>query len=189
MPYCTECGAKNDDDSRYCDSCGAALSQIKVSGQPIAKGDDPISLFERLTFGKKISASGAGLAIICFFLPWVKACGMSLSGFEIATKGPTEIGSSGGFFLFLIPICAALIIWLVYKSAKGVLDKNDGRIIIGISAVPILILLIFYFKVKSELGGAPFEVFTFWFLLSIISFVASAVGAIIEMQSDMDLSP
>ena len=188
MSYCTECGTKNDDDSRYCDSCGAALSQIKAQGKIIAKGDDSISLFERLTFGKKISFSGAGLAIICFFLPWIKACGGSLSGFDIATKGP-DLGASGSVFLFLIPICSIIIIWQVINSAKEMVDINDNGLIIGVSVIPLIILIIFYFKIQNALGGAPFEVFTFWFLLTILSFIASAGGAFMETQADTVRSP
>lgn len=186
MSYCTECGIKNDDDSRYCDNCGIALFQIKAQGSPISIGAEPINLFERLPFGKKISVSGAGLAIICFFLPWLKACGGSLSGFDIATKGP-DLGASGSVFLFLIPICSIIIIWQIVNSAKEAVDNNG--LIIGASIVPLIILIIFYFKIQNALGGAPFELFTFWFLLTILSFIASAGGAFMETQPDTIRSP
>lgn len=183
MPYCTECGAKNEEGARFCESCGRALAETK--GYTAVSGSGTVSLFQRLTFGKKISASGAGIAFICFFLPWVKACGMSLFGLDLVTKGPTkEVGAPGTIFLILIPVCAVIIVYTIFKLAKGQLDKKstDDRILIA-SIVPLIVLVIFFFWAKSKLEGAPFEIFTFWFLLTIVSFAGSTFGAYIDRQA------
>lgn len=183
MPFCSQCGAKNDEGARFCGSCGKVLSDTK--GQ-IAIPGSGIGFFQGLAFGKKISFSCAGIAFICFFLPWVKACGATLSGLDIVTKGPTkEVGLPGLLFLVLIPVCAAFILWMIFKLVKGQLDKKtaDDRILIA-SIVSLVTLIIFFFWAKHKLGGAPTEIFTFWFLLSILSFAGSAFGAYLDKSGN-----
>ena len=181
MAYCSQCGAKNDESARFCESCGKALAETQ--GQSIISGSGVTGFFQD-TSGKKISFSGAGIAFICFFLPWVKACGATLSGLDIVTKGPSN-GLPGLLFLVLIPVCAAFIIRMIFKLAKGQLDKKtaDDRILIA-SIVPLVTLIIFFFWAKQKLGGAPTEIFTFWFLLTILSFAGSAFGAYLDKSGN-----
>src|SRR3990170_624294 len=114
MPFCSQCSAKYEEGARFCENCGRALGETK--GHTILSGSSDMSLFQKLTFGKKISASGAGIAFISFFLPWVKACGMSFSGLDIVTKGPTkEVGAPGTIFLILVPVCAVIIVYTIFK--------------------------------------------------------------------------
>jgi hypothetical protein len=180
MSYCSGCGTKNDEGARFCESCGKTLADTK--SHAVLSGSSAASLFQSLTFGKKISFSGACIGLICFFLPWVKACGMSLSGLDIVTKGPTkEVGLPGTLFLILIPVCAAFIVWMIFKLVKGQLDKKtvDDRILIA-SVVPLVVLIIFFFWAKHKLGGAPVDIFTFWFLLTILSFAGSVIGTYLD---------
>lgn len=183
MPYCSQCGAKNDEGARFCESCGKALAETK--SHTVLSGSSAASLFQSLTFGKKISFSGASIGLICFFLPWVKACGMSISGLDIVTKGPTkEIGAPGTLFIILVPVCAVLIIYMIFKVAKGQMDKGsaDNRILI-VSVVPLVVLIIFFFWAKHKLQ-APVDIFTFWFLLTILSFAGSTIGAYLDKSGN-----
>lgn len=184
MAYCGECGTKNDEGARFCGSCGKALTETR--SQAVLPGGTAAEFFQKLTSGKKISFGGAGIAFICFFLPWVKACGASLSGLDIVTKGPTkEVGLPGLLFLILIPLCAVFILWMIFKLVKGRLDKKtaNDRILIA-SIVPLVTLTIFFFWAKYKLGGAPTEIFTFWFLLTILSFAGSAFGAYLDKSGN-----
>lgn len=177
MAFCSQCGAKNDEGAKFCGSCGKVIADER--GQVVLSANAATGFFQSLTFGRKISFSGAGIAFVCFFLPWVKACGASLSGLDIVTKGPTkDVGLPGLLFLILIPACSAFILWMIFQLVNGQLDKKtaDDRILIA-SIVPLVTLIIFFFWAKNKLGGAPTEIFTFWFLLTILSFAGSAFGA------------
>ncbi len=70
---------------------------------------------------------------------------------------------------------------MIFKLVKGQLDKKtvDDRILIA-SVVPLVVLVIFFFWAKHKLGGAPLEIFTFWFLLTILSFAGSVIGTYLD---------
>jgi hypothetical protein len=139
----------------------------------------------KFTGGMKLSLNSALIAFICFFLPWVKACNMTLSGFDIIQHGPTEeFKAYGTIFLILVPICAVIIIYTILQVVKGQLDKRSAnyRILIA-SIVPLVTLVIFFFWLKHRLNNAPIDIFTFWFFLTVIAFAVSALASYIDIQS------
>ena len=75
-----------------------------------------------LTIGRKLSGSGALLALLCFFLPWIEfsCAGMQVraSGFEVATS--SEMGGAR-WLLFLVPLAALAVLWLIYRA----LNRHD----------------------------------------------------------------
>ena len=72
-----------------------------------------------LTLGRKVSASGALLALFCFFLPWIElSCsGMmvtSVSGIDMATNSSQT--DSATWMLFLVPLAALSVLATVYLA-------------------------------------------------------------------------
>lgn len=77
-----------------------------------------------LTTGRKISGSGALLALLCFFLPWVRmSCGVEIraSGLDLAANSLDPDAPS--WLLFLVPIMAIAVLWTIYT----ILDKGSVK--------------------------------------------------------------
>lgn len=116
MPYCTECGTRNENSLKFCTSCGARLeavpSQLRIS--PISVSSPAAS---GLTTAESIVVGGAALVILSFFLPWFSAPpGLGLWG----TLGRPERITGVGLFnvvgasILLVPVLAALAAALVF---------------------------------------------------------------------------
>lgn len=86
-------------------------------------------MLSKLTGGNKIVGTGASVAVICFFLPWVLvSCGgqpvASISGWQLAAGGSISTGwgsqpipSSPMLFLVLLAALASLAaVYLAYKQ-------------------------------------------------------------------------
>lgn len=173
MPFCTQCGTKNDEEAFFCENCGTRLESTQKSFSPSTKIAYKSSV-RLLSPGKKLSTSGALIGFVCFFLPWIKGCGVSLSGWNLAI-GVSEF-SKGSPMLFLIPICAIVILITIHKNLQGKADERTAEItILTASFVPlgIMVFLYLYIKAKSDI---PVEIFTVWFLLNILAFASSAGG-------------
>mgnify|MGYP001576453708 FL=1 len=91
-----------------------------------------------------ITPAGAGLAAICFFLPWVRACGQDISGVQIANNGESAL-----WFVFIAAI--AIVVGFFIYDGQNNLKKLKP--LAGVSAlISLLILLIKYVQVKGEVG-------------------------------------
>ncbi|MFZ5997585.1 MAG: zinc-ribbon domain-containing protein [Nitrospirota bacterium] len=184
MPFCSECGTKNDDGARFCEECGKAIS-VTPSYTSSAISVPSLST-SQVSTGSKLSFGGASLALLCFFLPWLKACDASMSGLDLVIQGPTrEFGAPQALLILIIPLSAAFIIWSFFKVIKGQTNnKTVGTHSIIVSISSLVVLLGTYVTVKQKFRGFPYEVFTFWFLLTILSFVTAAIGGYMNKNSD-----
>jgi hypothetical protein len=72
-----------------------------------------------LTLGRKVSVSGALLALFCFFLPWME---LSCSGMRVTTVSGMDMAAnssqadSAGWMLFLVPLAALSVLVTVYLA-------------------------------------------------------------------------
>jgi ribosomal protein L40E/uncharacterized protein (DUF983 family) len=109
-----------------------------------------------------ITPAGAGLAAICFFLPWVRACGQDISGAQIANHGESA--------LWLVLIAAIAIVggFFIYEGQNN-LKKLKPLAVVG-ALLSLLILLIKYAQVKGEVEIQYGAVGT------LIGFIASLFG-------------
>ena len=41
--FCSRCGARNDDDAKYCEKCGADLGAMPRPGTPVAAAAPPVA--------------------------------------------------------------------------------------------------------------------------------------------------
>ena len=89
-----------------------------------------------------ITPAGAGLAAICFFLPWIRACGQDITGVQIANHGESV--------LWLVLIAAIAIVggFFIYEGQNN-LKKLKPLAVVG-ALLSLLILLIKYAQVKGE---------------------------------------
>lgn len=98
--------------------------------------------------GHKLVAAGAGLAILFFFLPWIKfsvwGYGESINGWQIASEFP---------MLFLVLLLAIFALVVAIRSFQNhALTKLDSVGMIASGAVALLILLISFGRVASAMG-------------------------------------
>lgn len=145
-----------------------------------------------LSKGHKVGGSGAALAILCFFLPWILvSCGgepvAKLSGWQLAAG--TRIMNEripGEGILFLILLSAILVLGVVFMAKqRGQLTKLDGFGLIGLGALPLLIILIKFSDMGGGLsgGGVGLDIslrLGFWGV--IIGFIAVIIGGVINLQ-------
>jgi len=106
--YCTNCGHKNPENSRFCEQCGTPLTggqqppppplpqrQGMNFGQSIAKSSPPIWVL--------VSVVAGALAILGFILPWMSA---GIFGYGVRVSGLTFI-----FYIFRI-MFSGILGWL-----------------------------------------------------------------------------
>jgi hypothetical protein len=123
-----------------------------------------------------ITPGGAGLAAICFFLPWVRACGQDVSGIQIANNGESV------FWLVLI---AAIVIvggFFMFDGQNNL--KKLKPIAIGGAVLSLLILFIKYSQFKNK--GGIFEI-QYGSIGTLLGFAASLFGIqFLEDTTDSD---
>ncbi len=111
-----------------------------------------------------ISPGGAGVAAVCFFLPWVKACGQTASGADL-----------GGIFWVVFLAAIAIIGAFFYFGSRNEVTKSKRVAVFG-SLAGVGILIWKYFEARRELGGAiDFEVGA---IGTILGFAAAFLGAV-----------
>ena len=150
-------------------------------------------ILKRTSKGYKIGSSGAALAILCFFLPWVLvSCGgqqVKMSGWQLAAG--TTIGE--GYFaqripgkpvLFLVLLAGFGVFALAYLTYKrGTLTPMDGYGPIGLGVLPLVILLAEFSGSKGQAAqqGVYFEYqFGLWGV--VVGYIAVIVGGIFNLK-------
>lgn len=113
-----------------------------------------------------ITPSGAGFAVICFFLPWFRACGQDISGSQIASRGES--------LLWLVLIAAiAIVVGFIFYDGQNKLTKLKP-IVIGGAILSLLILPIKFLQIKDQAFGL-FEI-RYGAFAMLIGFITSLVG-------------
>jgi len=123
-----------------------------------------------LKLGHKISFSGALLAIISFFLPWVMvSCNgqtlaemsgwqLSVGSVDMQALGTSDVGQ-GSPILFVVLFAAILVIGLiVFIFFKGRIGKVDAPVLIGLSAVAMLVLVVYLISSSSDIQGGEYGI-------------------------------
>lgn len=109
-----------------------------------------------------ITPGGAGIAAICFFMPWVKACGQSVSGAQM-----------GGVFWVVFFAAVAIVGAFFFFRSQNEVEKTKPVAIIG-SIISILILVVKYQEARKQLGGMiDFEIGA---IGTVAGFAAAIIG-------------
>jgi putative oxidoreductase len=125
---------------------------------------------------KRILLPAGGLmVIICFFLPWVRACDVDMSGLQLATE--KDMGEP---ILWLIPIAGTFALVAYF------LIKNKAALIGIISSIAGLLILLWKILVpvsKGELQelGASIQIGG---IGTILGFILSLIGSTGEDKKD-----
>ena len=150
-------------------------------------------IIEKSSKGHKVGSSGAALAILCFFMPWMLvSCGnqsAKVNGWALSAG--TTVGS--GFYaqqipgkpiLFLVLLAALGILYVAYLAYKrGSLAQVDSYGLIALGAVPLLILLIQFSGVKDQAAqqGVYIE-YQFGLWGTVIGCLAAIAGGALNLK-------
>lgn len=151
-------------------------------------------MLSRLSKGYKVSSSGAGVAVLCFFLPWIRvSCGgqsvATLSGWELAAGTTVGAGFSaqqvpGEPILFLVLLAGLGVLALAYFSLqRGYLTKLDGLGPIGLGVLALLVLFIQFSGARERAAQQGFVVeyqYGFWGV--VLGYIATIVGGVMNMR-------
>jgi len=188
--FCSTCGHKNPEGSKFCESCG---SPMPVSENANMKKKSSSAL-------RRLASIGGALVLICFFLPWVMASCSSggllggdievkASGLELATGrihdldvlynsySADEIAEETSTPLFfLVPI-------LGLGAFYSLTDKKSGSIVAMICGIlGIIFLIVFgvkFHNAKEELELSSYSMLSmklqFGYILAWIGFIFQTV--------------
>jgi len=150
-------------------------------------------LLKKTPKGYKYSSSGAAVAIVCFFLPWILvSCGgqqIKFSGWELSAGTDISNGlyyqhMSGDPIFFFILFAALGALVLAYLSIqRGILKKQiDDYVLLGLGISPLIILLIKISSIsQASQQGASIE-YQFGFWGTIIGFAGIIYGGYINYK-------
>ncbi len=151
-------------------------------------------IIEKSSKGHKVGSSGAALAILCFFLPWMMvSCGgqiTEVNGWDLASG--TVVGSGfaaqqieGQPILYLVLLAAFGVLALAYFAFKrgSLTPVMDGYGLIALGAVPLLILFFQFSGVKDQAAqqGVYIEYqFGLWGI--VIGYIAAIAGGVLNLR-------
>lgn len=137
MPYCSECGKKNDEDAKFCSECGKSLG-----GKTHFSTTNAVAT----TAGGTLSKIGGGLSLISLlFLPLIKGCGQTMTGVELLRAD----GVPGVIKLLIIVaiLCAGSVFFL--KTIPALFFSGG----LGIGGLLAAYVQIERELVKPDIGG------------------------------------
>lgn len=161
--FCPKCG-KEVSAGIFCPGCGT-----KVEGAELSANEPQESGSSFITPG------GAGIAAICFFMPWVKACGQSVSGAQM-----------GGVFWVVFFAAVAIVGAFFFFKSQNEVEKTKPVAIIG-SIISFLILIVKYSEARKQLG--PMMDFEIGAIGTMVGFAAAIIGVAFIEPSTSNAAP
>lgn len=150
--------------------------------------------YSALSKGHKVASPGAAVAVVCFFLPWILvSCGGqsvgSFSGWELAAGTTVRAGFSqqnvpGSPLLFLVLLAGLAALAVVYYAWKrGNATPTDSYALIGLGALPLVILFLQFSQSQSQAAQLGMKVdFQIGLWGVILGYIAVIVGGAIDLQ-------
>lgn len=151
-------------------------------------------MIEKSSKGHKVGSSGASLAILCFFLPWILvSCGgqtAKVNGWDLASG--TVIGSGFGAqqiegkpILFLVLLAAFGVLFLAYTAFKrgSLTPTMDGYGLIALGVVPLLILFISFSGAKDQAAQQGIYIeYQVGLWGTVLGYIAAIAGGVLNLR-------
>jgi hypothetical protein len=130
--------------------------------------------------GHAISAPGAALAIVCFFLPWVsQSCGNE----PPRVRSGWELAADGDRLVLLVPLTAlAALVLALLAWRRGYATGRDGVASTGLGALALLFLF-------WKFGGEPPEGVVRDVLYGLWATAAASIAIVIGGVMDLVAPP
>jgi hypothetical protein len=100
---------------------------------------------EEQSNGSKLGGFAGIIIILAFFLPWIKACGVEVSGYDAATNSLGMHHGAGIYWVTLIGgmICVLMLFLVKTNNAEKLTTAAVSRILVGIVGIFPIIRLLF----------------------------------------------
>ena len=133
---------------------------------------------EKRSSGSKVSAIASTVIIIAFFLPWVRACGVEMNGYDIATNSNGRVEDHWIYWLtLLVPIaCLLLFAFVKGNTAASRAGAAFARLVIGI--IGFYPLLNIWYNADQR-GGRIEILFGGW--IAAAGYAGIAISVILEL--------
>ena len=129
--------------------------------------------------GTRLSVLGALVILVAFFLPWVRACGAPMSGWQLATD-PMIQGKEQFYLTPMAAVLALLFIgWAMSRSA--VVRGQVGRIVFLLATVAVLPALDLLYSAYTRGRGILEPMYGLW--LTLTGCGALVGGAAMDIQA------
>lgn len=180
---CSRCSTAIHPDTKACAACGAPA--------PVATLNPDVDLTSSEDKRAFISPTGAAIAVICFFLPWVQVSCTSFGGREIRSVSGADIG--GILWLVFIAALAIVLAVFFYRSQNQI--EKARPVVLICSIIAFAVMLIEYVRFSGQTGGqeTPFgrirpEDLGFTFSLQ-IGGIGTVIGFLLAMMGSAYLKP
>lgn len=91
-------------------------------------------MFRKRSRGSKLGGAAGAVIAAAFFLPWVRACGTEMTGYEIATNQHGNVEDPAVYWLTLAAgiFCMALFLLVKTSTARARLMAGIARLAAGL---------------------------------------------------------
>lgn len=144
---CPQCNSPLQPGTSACKSCGASLTAVPDNaGVATSKDANSKTVTAHPPTGPGAYGGGLGMiaslvVLVAFFLPWIQACGVEMSGYDIASSQSGYIAYNWIYWLTLLAGLGCLLLSLASTGLAGNELKTAawGRFILaGVGALPLL---------------------------------------------------
>ena len=162
---CSSCGVETSPNQVICIKCGVSLKKESFAIDTSSLGSIDTSALlkdKQLIF--------ALVALFGYFMPWVSAGGMSVSGSGIQRISNYVPGGELMALLFLFPLC---LVGVIASNFVPQILKFKKKLSIS-SIVLVCYALLAIIMSMKKIGGFDISIIGFGFYVSIIGSIASA---------------
>ncbi len=159
--FCSQCGAPNDDTSKFCIRCGARLIAVSLPRRrPPTERLRPAPMSSRISAGSKVTVGGALLVLLFFILPWVSCGGLaSLSGLNLAGGVTIFFEEISLPWLWLVPLAAiGTLIVSFWGYRRGFVGRAVASIQLILGILAFLPLLPSWLVYEERPEGLPLQI-------------------------------
>jgi uncharacterized membrane protein len=146
-------------------------------------------VLQKSSKGHKIGSSGAGIAILLFFFPWlIASCqGQEVgraSGWQLAS-GSVNSDVDAFAALFLVLAAAIFVIVLAYLAYQrgGSLTQIDAYGPMAASVIAVLVMIVTTSTLSDQASQIGIRIeYLFWYYLVYLCFIAVFYGGYLNLQ-------
>ena len=137
--------------------------------------------------GRGLGMVASLVVLVAFFLPWVQACGVEMSGYDIASDQSGFISNNWIYWLTLLAGIGCLLLSLANTGQKPVAQAK--LVLAGIGAIPLLNIMANLSQMSGNQGPQAMQAIFDTIRIGGWLTLAGLAGIIISAMMDMDVIP
>lgn len=135
--------------------------------------------------GSKLSAVASAFILIAFFLPWVRACNMELTGYDIATNSTGQVEDAWVYWLTLLAPLLCLVLFAFVKNTN--LASRIGTAVVRLvtAIIGFFPLLNIWYNAQQK-GGTMEILYGGW--MTVAGYAGIALSFFVDLFAPNDKS-